>query len=186
MDENLSENGLLWRAPPPVPYRLPRAVLAVPLPAWEQTLAVFARTAARRVEACCFWYGVRAGDDSALVHAVVVPRQRNTWGNYSVPAEAMAEVAATTRPEGWVNLCQLHTHPGRGVEHSRYDDEHANSRRALSLVLPWYGRWQGEWHAGLGVHEFQGGYWHLLAEDEARRRVILGGADLMTRLVDLR
>jgi hypothetical protein len=185
-DEELSDESLLWRRPPPSPYVLPAAVLTVPASVWEQTIAAFARTALHRLEACCFWYGLRAEDGSAVVHAVVVPKQRNTWGNYFVPAPAMAEVAAATRPERWVNLSQLHTHPGAGVEHSRYDDAHANSRRALSIVVPYYGRWRGTWPKGIGVHELQDGYWHLLSDADAGRRVVVGGPDLPARLVDFR
>jgi hypothetical protein len=85
-----------------------------------------------------------------------------------------------------VNLSQIHTHPGLGVEHSRYDDAHANSRRALSVVLPFYGRWHGVWPRGIGVHEFQSSYWHLLSDADAGRRVAIGGAGIPARLVDLR
>src|SRR5262249_9468740 len=99
-----------------------------------------------------------------------------------VPASAVAEMAAATRSHGWVNLAQVHTHPGHGVEHSRYDDGHANSRRALSVVIPFYGRWHGPWPIGVGVHEFQDEYWHLLTEADARLRgpvVEPGDAELL-------
>jgi hypothetical protein len=186
MNEEELENSLLLRPSPRVPYTPTGALLVVPSVAWEQTLAVFTSAAARRVEACCFWYGVRDQDRRATVHAVIVPKQRNTWGNYHIPAAAMAEVAAASRPEGWVNLSQIHTHPGHRVEHSRYDDAHANSRRALSLVLPYYGRWQGVWPRGIGVHEFQNDYWHFLSDADAERRVIVGGTEIPARLVYLR
>jgi hypothetical protein len=180
--EDLEEDDWLWRPQPPGPYRLPGAVLTLPGKVLEHTLTVFRKTAARQVEACCFWYGVRADGGSATVLSVVVPKQRNTRGNYFVPAAAVAEMAAATRPRGWVNLAQVHTHPGRGVEHSRYDDEHANSRRALSAVFPFYGRWQGPWPVGVGVHEFQDDYWHLLPEADAALRVVVadpGDAELL-------
>jgi hypothetical protein len=182
IDQEVEEEGFLWRPPPPGPYRLPAAVLTVPRAALEHTLAVFRGSAARRLEACCFWYGHRTDGGGGVVLAVVVPKQRNSWGNYFVPAAAVAEMAAATRPRHWVNLAQVHTHPGVGVEHSLYDDGHANSRRALSVVLPCYGRWQGPWPMRVGVHEFQEDYWHLLTETEARLRVAVvdaGGAQLL-------
>lgn len=182
--DELVEEGGLWRPPPPSPYRRPTSALTLPDQALELTLAVFQWTAALRVEACCFWYGHRSPDGDAVVRAVVLPKQRNSWGNYSVPAVAVAEVAEATRPRGWVNLSQVHTHPGRSVEHSRYDDANANSRRALSVVMPNYGRWPGPWPDGVGVHEFQDSYWHLLSEADAGHRVVLVAGD--SELLDLR
>lgn len=176
---------LHWRDRPTVPYRGTGAALAVPPPALEITFDVFEGYAKRRVEAGCFWYGDRAPDGNATVRAVVVPRQTNTWGNYRVSASAMDAVAAATRSAGWLNLAQLHTHPGSNVEHSRYDDEHANSRRALSLVFPNYGRCGRVWSSAVGTHEWQGGYWHLLLPDVSAERIrVVAAGDVS--LVDVR
>jgi hypothetical protein len=176
------EEHPLWRAPPPGPYRLPTAVLTLSRSSLNYTLTAFRATAALRVEACCFWYGLRSDDGAGIVLAVVIPKQRNTWGNYFVPAAAVAEMAAATRPRKWVNLAQVHSHPGENVEHSRYDDANANSRRALSVVIPSYGRWRGPWPTGIGVHDFQDGYWHLLSDSNAAHRLVLadtGDAELL-------
>lgn len=179
--EDLAEASI-WRPAPPGAYRLPAAILTLRKNAMDYTRAVFRETAARRLEACCFWYGFRSAEGGGEVVAVVVPRQRNNWGNYSVSAPAIGEMATATRHRGWVNLAQVHTHPGREIEHSRYDDDQANSRRALSVVLPFYGKWQRTWPAGVGVHEFQDDYWHLLSENDAASRVIvadIGDAELL-------
>jgi len=184
-DQDSEDEGSLLRPPPPAPYRLPAAVLMLPRTALERTLAVFKSTTARRIEACCFWYGVRSDDGGGTVLGVVVPKQRNTWGNYFVTAAAVAEMAAATRPKKWVNLVQVHTHPGANVEHSRYDDLNANSRRALSVVIPFYGRWKGPWPTGLGIHDYQGDYWHLLTDADAEKRLVVAEAG-DAELLDLR
>ena len=188
------EESWIRRLPPSSPYVLPeQRVLRVPVPALAKTRAVFAPYArpGYRVEACCFWYGAYDEETGCgCVEAVVVPRQENHWGHYHVTADAMAEVSAATSPLGWRNLSQVHTHPGVGVEHSRYDDEHANSRKALSIVLPHYGRIPRRWPDGVGVHEFQGGYWHLLTPGDAARRVVVVRTSVRDRhpvqVVDLR
>lgn len=173
----LQEEGGLRRRPPR-PYRPVGASLIVPAKVLALTLSAVEPFGRRRLEACCFWYGPRDAADNGRVAAVVVPRQENTWGNYSVSSDAMAEVAAATRRFGWRNLTQVHTHPGRRIEHSAYDDDHANSRRALSLVFPFYGLIGGRVGAKVGVHEFQDGYWHLLGDLEAACRVqIVSGAE---------
>jgi hypothetical protein len=107
------------------------------------------------------------------VLAVVVPEQRNSWGNYQVESTAIAAVSADTRPRGWRNLAQVHTHPGRMVEHSPYDDLMANSRKALSLVLPTYGRAPVAWLSDVGVHEFQHNYWYRLSLRDASARILI-------------
>ncbi len=167
----------------PGTYALPPARLVVSEEALAATLASFRPFAAERLEAVCFWYGPRDDVGSGSVTAVVVPPQRNYRRRYHVPSEAMAAVARATGPRGWRNLCQVHTHPGDLVEHSFYDDEHANSRRALSIVLPRYGasdRWPH--HA---VHEFQNGQWHLLGRDVAAARIVRGGPSAC-EVLDLR
>ena len=55
-------------------------------------------------------------------------------------ANAIADASGVTRARGWVAVGQLHSHPGRDVEHSWYDDENAISTRIVSIVVPGYAR----------------------------------------------
>lgn len=175
-----------WRrSRPPYTYRLPEKVTRAPALAIERTLAVFDKYRVRCVEAVCFWYGERDALGNDVVKAVVVPPQQNHFANYEVDADAIELAASATRKRGWLNVCQIHTHPGGCVEHSRYDDEHAVSRKALSLVFPNYGLWQQQWPENVGVHEFQNGQWHLLRREHARERVQFVN-DLDCELLDLR
>lgn len=97
----------------------------------------------------------------------------------------MLEVAAVARPQNLTIVGAVHSHPGRGVEHSRYDDQMTPSRRALSIVFPHYGRWSGSWARGVGVHEYIDKYWHLLPEEDAQRRVVFSD-NVLVKVVDLR
>jgi len=45
--------------------------------------------------------------------------------------------------------------------------------RALSVVFPAYGLWRRVWPDGVGVHEFQDDYWHLLSPEVAAARVVI-------------
>lgn len=167
-------------------YNLPSCQLQVPRQVVETTLELFKPYSKRRHEACCFWYGPRDESGGGLVQAIVIPRQRNTWGNYNVTAETMAIISSCTRQYGWKNLCQIHTHPGRSVMHSWYDDENANSQKSLSLVFPLYGVWTNVWPRGIGVHEYQNSIWHKLDDKNAARRVVLVSANQPVSLVDVR
>lgn len=179
------DEGARWRARPTRLYERPNLVLIVPAKALDIAFEVFGLYSAQRVEAGMFFYGERGVDGVSLVRAVVVPRQRNHWGNYHVDADAMTAVAAAVRPTGWRNLAQLHSHPGAFVEHSSYDDEQANSRRALSIVVPWYGTDPAVWPSAVGIHEWQSDYWHLLGGGDAEARIRVEPR-LDATLIDLR
>jgi len=157
------------RRPPPLrPYRAGTACLRVSVIALEATLALLQRAGCR--ESGVFWYGPRDALGDGDVAYVVAPKQRMFWGNYGVSAAALSEVVHRL-PDGWKPLAQIHSHPGLNVEHSNYDDQMASSWRALSLVFPAYGRYAGPFPDGVGVHEWQDNYWHLLDDESARRRI---------------
>ncbi len=154
-------------------YHLPSCQLRIPRQALEMTLELFRSYSKRKLEACCFWYGLRDESGGGQVRAIVIPKQQNTWGNYTVTADTMADVANHTRCHGWRNLSQVHTHPGRSVRHSWYDDENANSQKALSIIIPNYGVWKEVWPRGIGIHEYQNSYWHLLTDKDAAQRTAI-------------
>ncbi|MBI2313630.1 MAG: Mov34/MPN/PAD-1 family protein [Betaproteobacteria bacterium] len=166
------EDRFIPRPPPPCPYTLTGAVLEISLAVLTATFDALARFTKRRLESCCFWYGTPMDKQRNRVQAIVIPAQRNTWGNYHVSSTAMAAVSQATRSSGLRNLAQIHTHPGSMVEHSAYDDLMANSRQALSLVLPRYGASICKWPSEIGVHEFQGEYWYRLSPGQAARRIV--------------
>lgn len=167
------------RPPPPRPYAWTGQTLSVSVTAVGATMQFLQRFVRR--ESGLFWYGERTAE-GGTVRAVLAPRQRMEPGWYDAPAAAMSEMVELLRETDWRPLAQIHSHPGAWVEHSLYDDRMIGSRRALSLVIPFYGRWAGTWPDGVGVHEHQNDYWHLLARPDARRRVRLAPPrDLLTR-----
>ena len=141
----------------------------------------------RGKEAGCFWLGSRSDETANAVAAIVVPRQQNHRGQYHVAADAMIQVANVARSHGWKNLAQVHSHPGAHVRHSDYDDEMANSRRALSLVYPHYGAARGLWRfrgwlfsclrasfpIDIGVHAFTGNQWRFLSPADIARCITI-------------
>jgi hypothetical protein len=175
----------------------PRSAIAVPVDTIRMTSKHL--RSMQGVEACCFWFGPRQESGGARVDAIVIPRQQTNKGHYHVTADAMVEVANVARKRGWKNLAQVHSHPATAVGHSGYDDEMANSRRALSLVFPNYGAAPGMWRfrgwlwrlwpksfpLEIGVHAFLEGRWALLgpADIESALRVVSGASPAV---VDLR
>ncbi len=158
----LDDEGEFEKRPLPQHRYAPSGrILYLPRSLPNALTAIFRPYAERHLEACCFLFGEES-DRTGRVKLIAIPSQRNTWGNYHVPAESTKAMAMALMGKRLVNLAQVHTHPGQRVEHSNYDDLHANSQRALSLVLPLYGTQNHLWPAGVGVHENQLGYWHLL------------------------
>jgi hypothetical protein len=172
------EDPFEWRPKPNEPYRRPEAVLWLPEQGLNVTISMLRQHS--RFEAACFWYGLRDGAENGFVKAVVAPFQLNRRGNYHIPSASISVVSTATRSFGWVCLAQVHSHPGSFVEHSRYDDENANSQRILSVVIPSYGKWRELWPKGVGVHEYQSGYWHQLSYSDAALRIQLehGGENI--------
>ena len=151
----------------------------------ELTRIAFRTTARRKLECGLFWYGT-SGEIDSTVHGIVVPGQINSWGHYELPETAVDELSQATRPRGWLNLSQVHTHPSEWVGHSPYDDRYANSRNALSLVFPSYGRVRPKWPTSVGVHEFLEGRWQRLADKMVPLRVVFDSTLPMPKTLDLR
>lgn len=151
----------------------------------ELTRAAFRNTARRGLECGLFWYG-SSGEATSVVQGIVVPDQINSWGHYELPEHAVDELSDATRPRGWFNLAQVHTHPSTWVGHSPYDDRYANSRNALSLVFPSYGRIRPQWPASIGIHEFLDGRWQRLADEKVPTRIVLDAQLPIPVTLDLR
>lgn len=147
----------------------------------------FALVTRARLEAGALLYGTRGSRDGAAdtVHGLVIPHQEGHRARYHVPHAAIAAASAATIGRGWVTVAQLHSHPSADVEHSAYDDHHAVSVRAISLVLPFYGRDPGDWRGRIGVHEYQDGWWHLLTAGQAATRISFAD-DAPLQVIDLR
>jgi hypothetical protein len=176
------DNESMFRRKPAVrAYTLTTAQLSVPTAAVSATVGLLRRAGQR--ESGLFWYGPRDAAGNGQVTYIAAPRQRMTWGNYHVSAAALTEIVNRV-PDDCKPLAQIHSHPGGNVEHSPYDDDMASSRRALSLVFPFYGQSTAPFPTDVGVHEWQDQYWHLLDRSQAERRLVLTADEV--RVDDLR
>ena len=160
---------LLRRPPAPRPYNLSSAKLTVSPSAVQATHDLLQR--AGRSEACIFWYGERECEMSRVC-SVRAPVQTSSFGHYHIEPEDLSQMVRDL-PDHWRPLAQIHCHPGRNTEHSRYDDLMVSSRKMLSIVFPNFGAHNASWPAGLGVHEWQIDYWHMLTPPQVRARLCL-------------
>jgi hypothetical protein len=178
--------ALAPRADPPEPYQPSGQHLQLPASLPETVSAALAWAVEAELEAGVLLYGVRAqqAGDSDVVRALAIPEQIGCHAHYRMPHAAIAAASSATRPYGWVTVGQVHSHPGEDVEHSWYDDRHAISIKAMSFVLPNYGRDPDDWLARIGIHEYSNDWWHRLTVEQAAARVSFADAPL--ELLDLR
>jgi hypothetical protein len=165
------------RPQPQTPYNYNGKVLEISPLVIEATRALLQR--AGQHEACVFWYGER-GEQRSVVRSVRAPRQRSNARNYLVEPEWLSEMVLGL-PASWRPLAQVHSHPGIDTEHSRYDDEMISSKKVLSLVLPTYALRQKPWPQGVGVHEWQSNYWHMLQANDIASRIQVRGGEIEVR-----
>ncbi len=135
--------------------------LVVPRAIWDDTTAVFATFSAAGLEGGCLWYGVPG---TLRVVRLGVPRQRGRPRNFEIEPAALEELNAGIGDDLAV-VAQLHGHPGWDVRHSPWDDDLIVSRRAVSIVLPWYGAHVDLAACGVHVHGPAG--WSMLPPGDA-------------------
>ncbi len=139
--------------------------LVVPVSVVERTLRLL--RGFRRMETAALWFGIFA-PDTMVVTTVIRPQQVRTFGSFEIDRAANAEVAMHACDHGIRLVAQLHTHPGKFVDHSPGDDRGAAFvfPGLYSIVVPQFGR------RGLlplnqcGVHRYADGRFLRLTDEQ--------------------
>lgn len=125
-------------------------------------------------EKVVYWAGVKRSD-VWVVTTVIRPKAHTTWGSFKTSTNTNAEVVAFLSDAGLSLLGQVHTHPGKFVDHSEGDDEGAFMRTEnyISIVVPNYGR-QGMLPLGrCGVHRYERGRFRRLLGAELETAICI-------------
>jgi len=111
--------------------------------------------------------------DVWIATTAIRPKARTTQGSFSTTFAANAAVVAFLSDAGLSLLGQVHTHPGRFVDHSDGDDEGAfmPTENYLSIVVPNYGRQGMLPLERCGVHRYEVGMFRRIADDELASHV---------------
>lgn len=132
-------------------------------------------------EKIIYWAGVKR-DSLWLVTTVLRPRAALTWGSFKTTAGDNARVIAYLSGAGLALIGQVHTHPGRFVDHSDGDERDAFMpiENAVSIVVPSYGRGGILPLTACGVHRYEGVGYRRLSDDEVNATfcVVPSTADL--------
>lgn len=137
---------------------------------WDALLDEF-RWPRAAVERVAYIDGVACGD-LKVATTVTLPAAVMQPTYYTVPGDAMSQAGQHLRRYGAERLAQVHTHPGRGVRHSPFDDENAYSQMdgAVSIVVPHHARRRPELNE-CGVHVRDAAGWRGLAAREIEHTI---------------
>ena len=174
------------RAPqPPAPLLAPqselvdREVIYIQegvLQATARLLVSYGRTEQYREhhEGIVYWTGV-SSRDGWVVTTALAPRAKTTPGSFDTTAQANAQVVREVNKLGLQILGQVHGHPNDAVEHSRGDDIGAFMPYPgfLSLIAPYYGEHGMVPLAQCGVHQYIGGKFVRLTEQETEQKFVI-------------
>lgn len=132
-------------------------------------------------EGVAYWAGHRVADE-CFVTTCIAPAATTTRGSFDTTAHANANVVMCLASSGLELIGQVHSHPGRFVDHSDGDDERALMPYDgfLSVVVPHYARRGMRPFTVCGVHVFESAGFRRLADSEiqARFRVVDDFVDL--------
>jgi hypothetical protein len=145
---------------------------------WETLLDEF-RWPRSPVERVAYVDGVACGEVKVAT-TLTLPDAEIHPTFFTVSGEAMSEAGQHFRRFGMERLAQVHTHPGRNVRHSRFDDENSYSQMdgAVSIVLPHHAHRRPELNE-CGVHVRDECGWRRLGVREIQNviRILPGCLD---------
>jgi proteasome lid subunit RPN8/RPN11 len=116
------------------------------------------------------------------VTTCIAPAAETTSGSFATSSSTNARVITFLARESLELLGQVHSHPGRFVDHSHGDNERALMpfEEFMSVVVPYYGRRGMQPLTDCGIHLFRSGAFSRLtsSEVECRFRIVSHFADL--------
>ncbi len=147
----------------------------------RRTAALLDSFAANRPsEGVVYWFGIESAE-CAVVTTLVVPDADTSDGSIRTSVEANAGAVGVITNSPLVYLGQAHSHPGQYVGHSDVDDHETFARfeGALSLVVPWFGRYGIDLDR-CGVYRHLGGRFREVDDVAKHLRILAGMTDLRT------
>jgi len=140
---------------------------------WQTLLDEF-RWPRAAVERIAYIDGIGCGDIKVAT-SLTLPNAAMHRTYFTVSGEAMSEAGQHFSRFGMERLAQVHTHPGRDMRHSPFDDENAYSQMngAVSIVLPHHARFRPDL-GECGIH---------VRDDSGWRRLNVGEIEPIIRIL---
>lgn len=138
-------------------------------------------------EGIVYWAG-RCTERDWFITTCIAPKAQTSWGSFSTNVKANAEVISCISKYGLQLLAQVHSHPGKKVDHSDGDDKNAFMpyEGFISIVVPEYGIKGMEPLHICGIHRFEMRRFRRLSDIEVRNNFMIAPLSQDMRGADLR
>ena len=137
-------------------------------------------------EGLVYWGGTITGEVYTIL-MVIAPETKSNFGRVSTSNRANFDVVRTLNKNNLFEIGQVHSHPGKWVDHSQGDDEFTPFKveGLISIVIPQYCKYGIKQLADCGVHRYTNCNFIRLSRDYIKNHFkILNDAEC--RFVDLR
>ena len=145
----------------------------------HRTAALLDSFASRRPsEGVVYWFGIETAL-AAVITTLVVPDASTADGAVQTSVQTNAKAIGVITGTALVYIGQAHSHPGRHVGHSCVDDQEtfAIFDGALSVVVPWFGRY-GLRIDQCGIYRHLGGRFCRIENPQSHFQILPAFADL--------
>ena len=117
----------------------------------------------------------REPDDATIFVTIVAPDADHGEGYVMCSADVVSAAQRAAHRHGLGLLAQVHSHPMSSSRHSIRDDDLVLMpfEGMLSIVVPWYGRFELRPIDTLGVHQYQDGRWASVTRASVREQFLV-------------
>jgi hypothetical protein len=125
-------------------------------------------------EGLVYWGGQKDGD-RITISIIIAPKTTSSYGRVSTSPRSNFEVVRLLSKYNRVQIAQVHSHPGKWIDHSSGDDDLAAFKVAglLSIVVPRYCHKGMIPLSGCGIHRYTNGEFIRLAPNYIKRHFIV-------------
>jgi hypothetical protein len=166
-------------------FRLPKKKLHTPRDSLTYVIPVKAIQDTERIlaeyghlsppnEGLVYWGGIADGN-SRIISLVFAPLTESNGGRVSTSQRSNFDFVRELSRDNLVQIAQVHSHPGKWVDHSLGDDALAAFKREglLSIVVPEYCQNELKLISSCGVHRFQRASFIRLSRKYLERHFII-------------
>lgn len=127
-------------------------------------------------------------ESNFFVKMIIAPKTISSYGKVQTSHSMNAKIVSTIVENNLIQIGQIHSHPGKFINHSIGDDEWTafKVQNLISIVVPYFGKYGILPMIKCGVHRFQSNEFVRLPKGYVKKRFIVTKNDMVTKLIDLR
>lgn len=125
-------------------------------------------------EGMVYWGGI-VQNTKITITTVFAPKTNSSWGRVSTTHAANFQYVTQLNKKGIVHIAQVHSHPGKSVDHSDGDDKLTafKTEGLVSIVVPEYCKFGLLPIQKCGFHRYENGQFVRLNSEYVKKHFIL-------------